>query len=110
MDLRTTFEQIKIDLDAFFAAYRAGDFSSEEEEARGNLAIRSRMKQLILRAYELNHPEIMNETLEILSMSTGCMEDYEIFTDITDDLLRKNIITVDKIKELLHSAPVNRWL
>lgn len=106
MTLRSTLDQIKIDL----AAYYAADFTGHQEDTRQNRALRSRMREVIIAAYGEQDLEIMNDALAVLSQSTGCAEDYAIFVDITDELIAKNIITIDMFRALLLEAPSNRFL
>lgn len=102
MTLRSTLAQLKIDL----AAYYAADFAGDRKDSRQNRALRGRMRELILAAYAVQDFATMNGALEVLSQSTGCADDYLIFVDITDELMSKNIITIDTTRALLQGSPL----
>lgn len=106
MELRSTLDQIKSDL----AAYYASDYTDDEDDTRKNLALKSRMREVIIAAYDRQDDEVFNEALAVLSNSTGCAEDYAVFVDITDELVDKKMITLDQFRELLHGSPSNRCL
>ena len=106
MELRNTLDQIKSDL----AAYYASEYADDDDDTRKNLALKARMREVIIAAYDKQDDEVFNEALAVLSKSTGCAEDYAVFVDITDELVDKNMITLDQFRELLHGSPCNRWL
>ncbi|NHZ92008.1 hypothetical protein F2P45_23810 [Massilia sp. CCM 8733] len=106
MELRNRLDQIKIDL----AAYYASDFTNAEDDTRENQSLKSRMREVIFAAYDQHEHELFNDAFDVLSKSTGCAEDYAIFVEITDVLVDKNMITLDRFRELLHGSPCNRWL
>lgn len=81
-----------------------------EEESKENRSIKQKIKELIIDAHTAGNFQIFNQSIELLRKSTGCAGDYEIFIDIADDLVERNIIGIDEVKKILENSPLDRWL
>ena len=96
---------LRVDLDQYYET----TFDTDEADRKANQLLKSRIGDLIIAAHALGDSNTVKQALELLSESTGCAEYYEIFTNITDELVIKNIITNDDVKKYLEKSPVNRW-
>lgn len=106
MTLLQRLDQLRLDLDQYYET----TFENDIDDTRENGRLKSRIRDLIIDAHTAGHPEVVRLALDLLSHSTGCAEDYEIFVHIAEDLIAKKIVDQDELDKYLAKSAVNRWL
>ena len=105
MDMRLLLDNITRELEKYYES----DFPTDDEDSHVNSAIKHKLGELIFAADGAKLNDVKQEALDLLAGSTGCMEDYEILLEITDDLILRGVLNDKSAKKLLDKAPVSRW-